>query len=71
MGLDICKDKEGVKMCILLWKEIDYQLNVLLESVVKDDVSIKPKLVAWNANLKQTFMELIFPLTTVLKQPLF
>ena len=73
MGLDICKDKEGVKMCILLWKEIDYQLNVLLESVVKDDVSIKPKLVAWNAKFKTNFHGADIPFnysvktTTILK----
>ena len=34
MGLDIFRDKNWMKMCIKLWKEVEELFNVSLESVV-------------------------------------
>ena len=40
MGLDISKDKKWMQMYLVLCKELEEQLNVPLESVVKNDAYI-------------------------------
>ena len=44
-GLDISDDKEWMEMHKAIWKETEEQLNVSLESVVRKDSYINPKLV--------------------------
>ena len=55
MGLEIPGDKELMEMYMALWKEIEEQLNVSLETVVKNNAFIKPKLITWGGQYKINF----------------
>lgn len=55
MGLAISKDKKWMQMYLVLCKELEEQLNVPLESVVKNDAYINPKLINWEEQFKTSF----------------
>ena len=38
-----------------LWKEIEARLDVVLESVLKNDVYINPKLITWEGTFRTNF----------------
>ena len=47
MGLAISDDEKWMERYMALWKEIKAWLDVVLESVVKNDAYINPKLITW------------------------
>ena len=38
-----------------LWKEIEARLDIVLESVLKNDVYINPKLITWEGTFRTNF----------------
>ena len=52
-------------------EEIEEQLNVPLEIVVRKDAYISPKLIIWRGQFKTNFNGEIFLLVAVLKRRLF
>ena len=52
MGLDISDDEKWMERYMTLWKETEPRLDVVLESVVKNDVYINPKLTTWEGTFR-------------------
>ena len=55
MGLAISDDEKWMKRYMALWKEIEARLDVVLESVVKNDAYINPKLITWEGTFRTNF----------------
>ena len=53
--LDISDDKEWMEMYKTIGKETEEQLNVSLESVVRKDGYVNPKLTTWGGQFKTNF----------------
>ena len=64
MALDISDDEKWMERNMTLSKEIEARLGVVLESVVKNDAYINPKLLAWEGTFR-IFTVLIYHSVTV------
>ena len=54
MGLDISDDQKWMERYMALWKEIE-RLDVALESAVKNNAYINPKLITWDGTFRSSF----------------
>ena len=54
MGLDISDDEKWMERYMALWKEIE-RLDVALESAVKNNAYINPKLITWDGTFRSSF----------------
>ena len=55
MGFVISDDEKWMERYMALWKEIEAPLDVVLESVVKNDAYINPKLITWEGTFGTNF----------------
>ena len=55
MGFDISDDQNWMERYMALWKEIEARLDVVLESVVKNDAYINSKRITWGGSFRTNF----------------